>query len=488
MPYCIDAKMKYLLIILSFFLVSLTSLGKTVYVGGGGGFLNLGNIQTSLTLSAGDIVWVKWSATAYTGMFIQNSRFTDSVYVMCSDSGVVFTGTVQVQNCKSIVFSRFVIDLAFAASQRGFNFDTNSDSCTLRNSRIQRCADYGIVMFSTVTYDGTNSFDNMSFIDDTVRAIGNANAITTAGGTNNNGPVLKNPLFRRVWIDSTYGSTGSNGIQLSNRAYNLLIENCKFTHTNLGATAHNSLMYFQGFGIIRNIYSLDRQGDLIRARPYWLDSSASHSTTDTSWVYNIIDVGARKYATYEVQHLPADTTTNTNLPNVRTGIMIVCYISTFNTRTSDYFSFSPSTGGGAGTNDIYQYYRFRPVMRNCLNVNAYLDTIAHCPCGDYTFNYMAHDGGGSKPSGFGAMGDTTGNKYSQSFVTMGIPDSLTARLILGSPAIDAGNDQYLYKITTDFYGNPRKVGAHSDDGAVEFQGVDPTIWGPVRWRGFKKVN
>lgn len=477
--------MKYFLNIF-LLLISVNSFAGVRYnIGGSGGFLNAANIQTAYGMVAGDTLWVLKSATAYTGMFIQNSRFTDSVYVICSDSGVVFTGTVQIQNCKSIVFSRFFIDLAFAGGQRGFNFDTNCDSCTLRNSRIQRCADYGIVMFSTTT-TGLNgsSFDNMSFIDDTVRAIGNANAITTNGGVSTNGPVLKNPVFRRIWLDSTYGTT-ANGIHMGNVTYNGLVEYSKFTNTNLGGTAHNALIYFQGYATIRNIYSLNRQGDLIRARPYWLDSSASHPTTDTSWAYNIIDVSARKYATYEIQHLPADTTTNTNLPNVRCGTMIVCYVSTFNTRTSDYFSFSPSTGGGAGTNDIYQYYRFRQYMKDCIDINAYLDTIANCPCPGYTFNYMAHDGGGAKPSGFGAMGDTTGNMYSQSFVTLGVPDSLTARLAAGSPAIDAGTDTYLYKVTTDFYGAPRKQGPHSDKGAVEF---NPNLWGPVPWRTIKKVN
>ncbi len=209
--------------------------------------------------------------------------------------------------------------------------------------RIDRSNDYQIYMHTATPYNGTlsTSFDNILIVNDTFRGCGNANTISTGGA------VTTNLWIHNCWVDSTYGAT-STGFSFTDNVINGLIENNKFTNTNLGGTSHNALIYWQGWGTIRNNLSNNRQGDFIRCRPYWVDSSATNPTPDTTYVYNNRDCSARKYAFIEMQHKVGDTTTNTGLPNTRTGILLCLNNTCLNTRTADYTPFIDASGGGAG--------------------------------------------------------------------------------------------------------------------------------------------
>ncbi len=450
-----------------------TAQAKTVWVGTGSGYLNLGNIQTSLSLVPGDIVKIK--SGIYDGCFIQNSRFSDSVWVRGGDSGVVFTGTFESQNCKNIVYHNFVIRLNFAGGTRGFVFEANADTCTLRNVKIERCADYGIYLHDGTGYTSTSldhRFDNISLIDDTIRAIGNANGISTGGA------VTKNLVIRRIVMDSTYGAT-SSGISITDLSFNILVENCKFTHINLNGVSHNAVMYIEASGgHIRGNYCFDRQGNFCRARAYWGDSSASRPKPDTLWVVNNFDDSARKYAFVEIQHRfnscncgsAQDTTTNTDLPNIRTGQIVVMNNTVLRGNTSDYFPWVNASGGGSGLVDVYDWIRCPPIIKNNLVARQYMDSI---PDPDhinpaFTFNPMFHSGGGSKPSGSPVFGDTSNNIYLHKIVSVGFADSLLGTLTSSSPAKDAGTGAYSYAFNTDISGISRPQGSGWDVGAVEY--------------------
>lgn len=471
--------MKYLytiLILISFIGAipkSKTFVPQTIWVGSGSGYLNLGNIQTTYSMVAGDTMRVK--AGSYDGFFMNNSRFSDSVYFLGGDSGVYFNGTMEVNNCKSIVFANLKgRDLS---SGRWFDFEVNCDSITVRNCRIDRTVDYQVYLHGT----GGNTFDDFIFKSDTFRGCGNANTLST------NGAKTKNIYIGYCWVDSTYGVT-SSGFSFTDNIVNGMIENCKFTDINLGGTSHNAVVYWQGEGTIRNNLCLNRQGDFVRCRPYWVDSSASNPTPDTTYVYNNRDCGARKYAFIEMQHKVGDTTTNTDLPNTRTGILLCFNNTCLNTRTADYTPFGNSTGGGAGLADVYDWFR-PPIFKNNICARAYIDSIPdpNSPPPAYTFNPMFHNGGGTKPVGQPVFGDTSNNIYKNPLPDINTSwsgaDSLIMNLVNTSPARGYGTNTLLYKDPLGYRGNPRKPNS-VDAGADQF---NSWIWGPLPYHAVKTV-
>lgn len=442
------------------------------------GYLNLGDIETVYGLVGGDTLAL--TAGTATGMFLQNVNPTGQIVVLGSDSGTYINGTIEVNSSNSLYFLKIK---AHDVTGRWFFLEESKDNITIEKCRIDRSNDYQIYMHSATPYNGTlsTSFDNILIANDTFRGCGNANTISTGGA------VTTNLWIHDCWVDSTYGVT-STGFSFTDNIINGLIENNKFTNINLGGTSHNSVIYWQGWGTIRNNLSNNRQGDFIRCRPYTVDSSATNPLPDTTYVYNNRDCSARKYAFIEMQHKVGDTTTNTNLPNTRTGILLCLNNTCLNTRTADYTPFLDASGGGAGLADVYDWFR-PPIFKNNVCGRAYLDSVPdpYNPPARFTFNYMFHSGGGSKPPAAPVFGDTSNNIYMQVLSNLsanwGGIDSLTMNLVANSPAKSYGTSAYLYKVPTGYRGNSRSP--FVDAGADQF---NTWIWGPVKWKAVKTVH
>lgn len=439
------------------------------------GFLSLNNIQTSFSLVPGDTV--RFTAGTADGFYIENSRFADSVFLIGSDSGTIFTGTGEFKNCKSIVVQK----LRWRDfSGRGLYLNGNCDSFTVRNCRWDRGVDYFVQMFES----GGNRFDNIQFISDTFRGCGGSNVINTQGAK------TKNFSSHNCIFDSTYGAPGSPAccISLTDVADKYLIYQNSYTHINKGCTDHTSVNYLAGNGRFYNNYCFDRQGNFVRFRSYTIDSSASHPTIDTTYCYNNRDVRAIKYASFELQQFGFDTTTNTNLPNIRTGYFIGLNNTTLNGRTADYTPWGNSTGGGSGQFDVYT------IFRGCRNANnacgrCYIDSIPNplSPNPLFTFNRQFHDGGGTRPPGVGKFGDTSNNQYFEVAANLSpnwtAADTLVMNITANAFVRGKGTAAFSYLFTTGYKGNP--MGASWPEGADQF---DQSLWGPVPWRTIKKAN
>lgn len=447
-----------------------------VYVGSGSGFLTLNNIQTAYSLVPGDTLSIV--AGTYDGFYVENSRFTDSVYFFGSDSGTTISGTGEFKNCKSLVVAKL---RWLNVSGRAMNLNTNCDSFTIRNCSFIRGVDYFIHLNDV----SGNSFDNFQIINDSFHACGFANCINTAGAK------TKNLLIRNCSFDSTYGGPGGPAacISITDMAQNYAIYQNRYVNINLSCTDHTSVNFLVGWGAFHDNYCFNRQGDFVRFRPYWTDSSATKPHPDTTSCYNNRCVSAVKYADYELQQFAADTTTNTSVPNVRSGAFIGTNNTSLNGRTNDYTPFTNSSGGGSGQWDIYTYYRNAIQIKNNACARMYIDSVPNplSPPPAYTFNYMLHDGGGTRPSGMPRFGDTLNNIYYQVAAQLspnwGGNDSLNMVLVSGSVARGASSNQFSYLFNTGFRGNAR--GQFWDAGADQF---NVWLWGPVRWKAIKKVN
>lgn len=435
--------MKILLLILLF---PVFAFSNTFHIGTGAGSLNLANMAATYGIVGGDIVII--NKGTYADLTVTNSRFSSEVFFTASDSGVTFTATCTITNVKNIRFDHFRI---FPGSGRGLNL-TTSDTTFFQNCYWYGKTDYQVHFDGTAgSYDGTAAtrFDSIVFINDTFRACGFAVVMQLNGGR----AVQSGLVIRDCWFDSTYTSAGfpSTCLSLNKSNINTQIYNCRFTNINLNGTDHNAVIYIQGWGKIYNNYCFNRQGNFVRARAYTIDSSASNPFPDTLFMFNLRDVSVVKYATTEHQQFVADTTTNTNLPNVRTGVFVLLNSTTLNGRTNDYFPFQNTTGGGSGIYDGYTWFR-PPIIQNCLGARQYMDSIPNpaSPNPLWTFNYMLHDGGGFHPVGMPTFGDTAHIVYRQTVDSIGIRDSLVMNIDLNSPARGNATSQYSYLFNFDW--------------------------------------
>jgi hypothetical protein len=361
------------------------------------------------------------------------------------------------------------------------------DSCNFQDCNFYKVTDYVWYIDGTDgSYDGTSAtrFNNVNFFYDTVRSVGPAVNVLSTNGSRS---VTAYCTVRNCWFDSTYG-TPSSCLSFTANCIGDTIDRNKFTNINLSGTDHNSVIYFQGWGVISNNLCNNRQGDFVRDRPYTVDSSATNQLPDTTYVYNNRDCSARKYAFIEMQHKVGDTSTNTNLPNTRTGILLCVNNTCLNTRTADYTPFINSSGGGAGLADVYDWFR-PPIFKNNICGRAYLDSVPdpYNPPARFTFNYMFHSGGGSKPVGQPVFGDTSNNLYVNPLPNLsanwGSNDSLVMNIVSNSPAKSYGTTAYLYLVPTGYRGNTRRPVV--DAGADQF---NTWIWAPVPWKAFKQIN
>ena len=426
------------------------------------GYLNLGNIVSVYGLSPLDTLAL--TAGTATGMFIGSADAGGEVAILGSDSGTYINGTIEINGCNNLSFYKIK---AHDVSGRWFFLENSRDNMKIANCRIDRSNDYQVYLHSGTAYDGTGTyrFDEVTLVNDTFRGCGNANTISTGGA------VTKSLYIGYCVFDSTYGAN-STGISITDIAFDPIIEYCTFTHINKGGTAHNAVIYAcVSHGKIRYCYCHDRQGDFCRLRAYWGDSSALGSLPDTSDLYGNRDDGADKYAFCEVQHRigsgggAQDTTTNTDLPNIRTGVFRIMNNTSLHLRDGGYVGWNNSSGGGGSMFDVYDWRRKVIIMNNYAGW-LYMDSIPDPdhPPGAYTFNPMYHDGGGSKPVGQPVFGDTVNNVYIVRVSNMGFADSLQMTIKSSSPARARGTSAYSYVFQTDYlgarFGNSWPVGAH----------------------------
>lgn len=468
----------YTILILVGFIGAMTPrpwVPKTIWINTTG-YLNLGNIQTTYSMVPGDTM--RFTYGTADGFYIENSRFTDSIFLIGSDSGTIFTGTGEFKNCKSFVVQK----LRWRDfSGRGMYLNGNCDSFTVRNCRWDRGIDYFIQMFES----GGNRFDNLQFISDTFRGCGGSNVINTQGAKS------KNMTVHDCIFDSTYGAPGSPAccVSLTDVADKYMIYNNRYTIINKGCTDHTSVNYLAGNGKFFNNYCFNRQGNFARFRSYWIDSSASHPTMDTTYCFNNRDVQASKYASFELQQFGFDTTTNTDLPNIRTGYFIGVNNTTLNGRTANYTPWGNATGGGSGQWDVYTVFRMDQIKNNACG-RAYIDSIPNplAPNVLFTFNRQFHDGGGTRPAGFtGKFGDTSNNQYFEVAANLSPnwtgADTLVMNIVSGAFVRGKGTNAYRYLFNTGYRGNI--INGAWPEGADEF---NTWLWGPVPWRALKKVN
>lgn len=451
---------------------------QTIWIVLNGGFQNLGNIQTTYSMVPGDSL--RFTAGTATGWFIQNSRFADSVYIKGSDSGSYFNGNCETNNCKSLV----IINIKghdLGNGTRWMDFEANCDSITVRNCRIDRSVDYQVQLHAS----SLTNFDNFIFVNDTFRGCGFANVINTSAAK------MRNLQVYNCIFDSTYSASGAPAacISITDPAPNYSIHDNRYTHINLGGVDHTSVNYLAGSGSFYNNYCFDRQGDFVRFRPYWVDSSASSPTRTVTYCYNNRDVSARKYATFELQQFSTDTNTNTTVPNVKTGKFVGFNNTSGNGRTADYTPWTNAGGGGSGMWDIYTMYQ-NDTLYNNIGFRYYIDSVPNPnnPPPAFTFNYMFHDGGGSRPAWYtGRFGDTSNNLYFNVPVTLsanwGGNDSLIMNLVNTSPARGYATARSFYLSSTGYRGNSRRP--NPDAGADQF---NTWFWTPVKWRRIKTVN
>jgi poly(3-hydroxybutyrate) depolymerase len=415
---------------------------------------------------------LKIKSGTYNYLYIANSRFDGDVYVLPSDSGVLFTGGWTISNVKNIVFRDFKFK---DIGGRALSIQNNTDSCVFERFNMHNIGDYCInIDGSAAAYDGTAAtrFDDLQFIDDSISKAGPANVFTHINA------VTKNLVIRRAVIDSTTGS--GSCIAFTDKSINVLIEDSKFTNINIGGTQHNSVMFIKGSGTIRRNYGFSIYGDFIRARPLTFDSTAGHSTPDSLWIYNNRMVSSDKYAFAEMQQGLGDTTTNTSLPNTRTGVGIFLNNTAGNLRSRDYWG-GVNNGGGGAMFDVYDWVR-TPIFKNNLGFRTYLDSVPDPanPPSQYNFDYMFHNGGGVKPAGQPVFGDTSNNLYRHIAAQLGINDTLTMKIADSSIARHAGTNIYSYKFNTDFEGETRgsswDIGADQNNNSV-VQPPQPPYYG-----------
>lgn len=428
---------------------SKTFVPQTIWITLNGGFQNLGNIQTTYSMVPGDTM--RFTQGVATGMFIQNSRFTDSVYLIGSDSGSYFNSTVEINNCKSFVIINFKgHDLS---SGRWLDFEANCDSMTIRNCRCDRTVDYMIQLHAS----SLTNFDNFIIKNDTFRGCGFANVINTSAAKMRNLQVFYNVF------DSTYSASGAPAacISITDPTSNYDIHHNSYTNINLGGVDHTSVNYLAGSGKFHDNYCFNRQGDFVRFRPYWVDSSATNNTRAVTYCYNNRDVSAVKYASFELQQFSTDTNTNTTVPNVKTGLFVAFCNTSLNGRTKDYSPWTNAGGGGSGQWDIYTMYQNDSIYNN-ICARMYIDSVPNpnSPPPAFTFNYMFHDGGGSRSAWYqGRFGDTARNLYVQVAGNLSAnwsgADSLVMNLVNTSPARGYGSNRGFYINSTGYRGNTR---------------------------------
>ncbi len=361
----------------------------------------------------------------------------------------------------------------YHGNYRGLELAGNVDSCLIKVS-FRNFRDY-VLLTTGLTYAGTAATRN------------NALDIQITSDSSSGAPVMH--FNNRLWnsyiqngtIDSVFGNTQTieftGGGATTSVGGGVIVRNITFTHCNKGGTNHNCLVYAAGEWEVYNITALDYQGDAVRLRPYTMDSSASHGI-HTSVAYNIWGYGSDKYSICEIQHLPGDTTTNTNLPNIRTG-----YIWFFNCSggrlrdglISPQFEF---TKGGCLMTLENSYRSVGNLIYNLAVV--FPRTDADQSTVTSTMTAVINDA-----AGVISHYDTAGLRFYKTWSASGFTDSTTGAISSTSPLVNAGTPVSGYGL--DAFGRTRPQGSSWDIGRIEaiLNSVGPV---DTRRRGGRIIN
>lgn len=323
---------------------------------------------------------------------------------------------------------------------RGLHLDGNVDSLTIRCS-FRNYRDY-VIIADGLTYAGTQA----------TRNDGMEYQITS--DSNSNSPVLHlanmqyNCNIHNCIIDSVIGTTNQ---MFEFLGYNVTVAFCTFTNINIGGTSHNSIIYAAGKWSIHNNTRVNFQGE-DRLRSYTIDSSATNPR-DTSLYYDNFAFNSVKYGGAEIQQLPADTNTNTGIPNIKCGEYYISNCTAGRLRNLDF-------PGGGSEFTLEQTYSHNNRLYNSFVVFPQTDIADTSTLNSVTKTVINDE------AGVISKFDTARNTWSNTWTGGGLADSTIGLLTKYSKLINAGNTQTLF--STDIIGVVRpKLGAW-DIGAAEF--------------------
>lgn len=451
----------------------------TVWIGStGGGAIVVDNLMSTYGVASGDTIRIKTGV--YTYLSFSNTNVTSPyLYILASDSGVTFTvccgGESDITACNGLWIEGIKW---LRGAFRGLNVHNACNNIYFKRDSMRAITDYGF-FFDGLTYNGTTATMNVGIKFDhcDFDSMINGHLIISNNAT-------QYFTIHDITADSTIASAGpADAIHLSTIADSVDIHDIRFTHTIMIDSSHNGVLYVQGNGRIYNIYSADREGDLCRCYAYYDKRLNVTGVVDTLFCYNWRDVGSRKYATIEWQHLPGDTSTN-----IKAAVLWCANFTSGNLRTKGYTPFTNAEGGGGSVVDVYTTYN-NAVFINLLGYRLYIDSIPNpsSPNPLYTFNYIFHDGGGTRPSGVGRFGDTSHTMYRQTADSVGIRDTLTMNLDFTSIAKNQGTTPSPLVFNTDYRGTIRPFFNVWDIGAFEVN-LFIALWIQSSFKVFKRVN
>lgn len=299
----------------------------------------------------------------------------------------------------------------YNGSYKGLQLDGNVDSCTI----IASFRNFRDVVFYTsgLTYDGTaatrnNALDLQLTTDSTFGA-----SVMHFGNT------FWESHIHNCHIDSVIG-TPIQAIEFYS-GWHVYIHDNIFTKINMGGTNHNSIIYAAGQWFIYNNVVLDFQGEC-RLRPYTMDSTGTHKR-DTSLFYNNFAWNSAKYGQAELQQFDADTNTNTTLPNVKMGDVLVFNNTAGRLRDVDF--------PGGGCQFTLEGFKGHGKIWN----NAVV-----CPRTDADQSGLTAIVGTVINNAAGTLGrfDTSHNRFFLTFAASGLLDSTTGKISSTSPLVNAG--------------------------------------------------
>jgi hypothetical protein len=426
-----------IVLFVSLFCLSLSTMAKTVVIGTGSGSVS----QTSMSgLSAGDVIAI--TPGTYSKATFSN---LNDVTIINNGGIVKFTGTVSLDvNLVNVTIS----GTGLAGTTYGFQFSNVSGSAFLfsgTNTRGLRVYNCSFDHVSGYIFDASGYYTKYTGDTTTLKlyrtAIGNL-------AISNSGLVLQGswglPTDFTDVIDSialfnlTISQTTSNGGQFAAVAYRCDLHDWRVSYAGANPVAGDvGMIVIYGNGSVHHIYNHGDRGYLVRLWNVGLNGVAN------SYIYNNIDLATNAYGFIDTRIDPT-MLAGSSVPYTTGGN---CYI------------YNNTAGNKSDVNYISP-------MCVIGNFGGYTCEIKN--------NLAFNNNNGTGSSGIlqnnsgGTLSIDTSNNvyYTASQIMNVLSDTVNCYIMPGSPIIDKGSSVPV--VTNDIAGIPRPQGSAYDIGAREY--------------------